>query len=132
MTPRAIPRGAGFQLLQSLIAVGTGGIGGAGLMAGEQKLFFLPEPHTDFIYAVIGEELGLIGTTLMLVAFIVITWRGLQIASRAPDRFACIPCDRPDGHGRSAGVHQHQHRARVDADQGHSAAVRQLRRLVAA
>ena len=51
-------------------------------MQGVQKLFYLPEPHTDFIYAVIGEELGLVGTTLVLVAFVVITWRGLRIALR--------------------------------------------------
>jgi cell division protein FtsW len=87
LCPECDPTGSGFQLLQSLIAVGTGGIGGAGLMAGKQKLFYLPEPQTDFILAVIGEELGLIGTTVTLVAFILITWRGLQIASRAPDRF---------------------------------------------
>jgi len=87
LCPECDPSGAGFQLLQSLIAVGTGGIGGAGLMAGKQKLFYLPEPQTDFILAVIGEELGLIGTTVTLLAFILITWRGLQIASDAPDRF---------------------------------------------
>jgi cell division protein FtsW len=87
LCPECDPTGAGFQLLQSLIAVGTGGIGGAGLMAGKQKLFYLPEPQTDFILAVIGEELGLIGTTVTLIAFILITWRGLQIASNAPDRF---------------------------------------------
>ncbi len=87
LCPECDPSGAGFQLLQSLIAVGTGGIGGAGLMAGKQKLFYLPEPQTDFILAVIGEELGLIGTTVTLLAFILITWRGLQIASQAPDRF---------------------------------------------
>jgi cell division protein FtsW len=85
--PECDPIGAGFQLLQSLIAVGAGGIGGAGLMAGKQKLFYLPEPQTDFILAVIGEELGLIGTTVTLIAFILITWRGLQIARDAPDRF---------------------------------------------
>jgi cell division protein FtsW len=87
LCPECDPIGAGFQLLQSLIAVGTGGVGGVGLMAGKQKLFYLPEPQTDFILAVIGEELGLIGTTVTLIAFILITWRGLQIASRAPDRF---------------------------------------------
>jgi cell division protein FtsW len=87
LCPECDPIGSGFQLLQSLIAVGAGGVGGVGLMAGKQKLFYLPEPQTDFILAVIGEELGLIGTTVTLVAFILITWRGLQIASRAPDRF---------------------------------------------
>jgi cell division protein FtsW len=52
-----------------------------------QKLFYLPEPHTDFIYAVIAEEMGLIGATVILIAFAVITWRGLRVAARAPDRF---------------------------------------------
>ena len=80
--------GDGFQLIQSLIAVGTGGVFGRGLMAGVQKLFYLPEPHTDFIYAVIAEELGLIGATVILICFLVIAWRGLRIAIRAPDRFA--------------------------------------------
>jgi cell division protein FtsW len=87
LSPEDDPLGSGFQLLQSLIAVGSGGISGRGLMAGLQKLFYLPEPHTDFIYAVIAEEVGLIGATLTLVAFAVITWRGLRIAGRAPDQF---------------------------------------------
>ena len=63
---------------------------GKGLMAGVQKLFYLPEPHTDFIFAVIGEELGLVGTTLTLLAFLIITWRGVQVAARAPDRFGAF------------------------------------------
>jgi cell division protein FtsW len=84
------PLGDGFQIIQSLIAVGTGGVFGRGLMNGVQKLFYLPEPHTDFIYAVIGEELGLIGTTTVLVCFLVITWRGLRISMRAPDRFGAF------------------------------------------
>jgi cell division protein FtsW len=81
------PLGSGFQIIQSLIAVGTGGLLGRGLMDGMQKLFYLPEPHTDFIYAVIGEELGLVGTTAVLICFCVIAWRGLRIALRAPDSF---------------------------------------------
>jgi cell division protein FtsW len=88
LNPEADPLGDGFQILQSLIAVGTGGLTGTGLMQGVQKLFYLPEPHTDFIYAVIGEEMGLVGTTLVLVMFLVITWRGLRIALRSPDPFA--------------------------------------------
>jgi cell division protein FtsW len=90
MCPECDPMGAGFQLLQSLIAIGTGGLTGKGLMAGVQKLFYLPEPHTDFIFAVIGEELGLVGTTLTLLAFLTITWRGVQVAGRAPDRFGAF------------------------------------------
>ena len=66
---------------------GTGGITGKGVMNGVQKLFFLPEPHTDFIYAVISEELGLVGATLVLVCFCVIAWRGLRVSLRAPDSF---------------------------------------------
>jgi cell division protein FtsW len=81
------PLGDGFQIIQSLIAVGTGGVWGKGLMNGVQKLFFLPEPHTDFIYAVISEELGLVGATLVLACFCVIAWRGLRVAVRAPDGF---------------------------------------------
>jgi cell division protein FtsW len=85
--PEEDPLGSGFQLLQSLIAVGSGGWSGRGLMAGLQKLFYLPEPHTDFIFAVIAEELGFIGASLIVIAFVVITWRGLRVAGRAPDQF---------------------------------------------
>ena len=85
--PWADPLGDGFQIIQSLIAVGTGGVVGRGLMAGVQKLFYLPEPHTDFIFAVIAEELGLIGATCVLACFCVIAWRGLRISMRAEDSF---------------------------------------------
>jgi cell division protein FtsW len=88
--PWADPLGSGFQIIQSLIAVGTGGISGRGLMNGVQKLFYLPEPHTDFIFSVISEELGLIGATLVLLCFCVITWRGLRVALRAPDGFGAF------------------------------------------
>ena len=73
-----------------MIAVGTGGVTGRGLMNGVQKLFYLPEPHTDFIYAVIAEELGLVGATLVMVCFCVIAWRGLRVALRAPDTFGAL------------------------------------------
>ncbi len=85
--PWADPLGDGFQIIQSLIAVGTGGIFGRGLMAGVQKLFYLPEPHTDFIFAVVGEELGIIGATGILICFCVIAWRGFRISMRAEDTF---------------------------------------------
>ena len=88
--PWADPLGDGFQIIQSLIAVGTGGVFGRGLMAGVQKLFYLPEPHTDFIYAVIGEELGLVGATATLVCFCLIAWRGLRITARAQDMFGAF------------------------------------------
>jgi cell division protein FtsW len=90
LDPWADQLGDGFQIIQSLIAVGTGGLAGRGLMGGVQKLFYLPEAHTDFIYAVIGEELGLIGTSLVLVCFCVIAWRGLRAAMWAPDRFGAF------------------------------------------
>ena len=87
LDPWSDPQGSGYQMIQSMIAVGTGGFFGRGLMGGVQKLFYLPEPHNDFIYAVIAEELGLIGATTVLACFCVITWRGLRTAIRAPDRF---------------------------------------------
>ena len=85
--PEADPQGDGWQALQSLIAVGTGGVFGKGLSLGVQKMLFLPEPHTDYIYAVISEELGLIGATGVLLCFCVIAWRGLRIALRSEDAF---------------------------------------------
>jgi cell division protein FtsW len=88
--PEADPLGDSFQLTQSLIAVGTGGIWGRGIGEGVQKLFYLPEPNTDFIFAVIGEELGLVGATLILAGFAVIMWRGLRVARHAPDRFGSL------------------------------------------
>jgi cell division protein FtsW len=90
LNPWEDPLGDGFQIIQSLIAVGTGGISGRGLMNSVQKLFYLPEPHTDFIYAVIAEEFGLIGATLVLACFGIITWRGLRVAVRAPDAFGSL------------------------------------------
>ncbi|MGD8329718.1 MAG: putative lipid II flippase FtsW [Acidobacteriota bacterium] len=87
LNPWADPRDVGFQTVQSLIAVGAGGITGVGLTAGKQKLDFLPAPHTDFIYAVIGEELGLVGSVLIVAGFMVILWRGLRAATTAPDKF---------------------------------------------
>ena len=87
MNPWGDPLDTGFQTVQSLIAVGTGGVTGVGLAAGKQKLLFLPQPHTDFIFAVIGEELGLIGACLIVLGFMVIMWRGLRAAVMAPDKF---------------------------------------------
>jgi cell division protein FtsW len=85
--PERDPQGIGFHINQSLIAVGTGGITGMGLMEGKQKLFYLPEPHTDFIYAVTAEELGLIGAALVAILFFVFAWRGLRTAMRAREDF---------------------------------------------
>jgi cell division protein FtsW len=77
--------GGGFQIIQSFIAIGSGGITGRGFMQGLQKIGFLPEANTDFIYAIIGEEFGLIGTTLVLLAFVLIAWRGYRVATTMPD-----------------------------------------------
>ncbi len=79
---------AGWQSYQSLVAIGSGGITGRGYGTGLQKLFFLPEPHTDFIFSIVGEELGLLGLLGLVGLIAVITWRGLRIASRlaSPDR----------------------------------------------
>jgi len=85
--PDSDPQGAGFQLLQSLIAVGSGGFTGVGLMESKQKLFYLPEAHTDFIYAVICEELGFIGAMVIIALFVVYGWRGMRAAFSAPDGF---------------------------------------------
>jgi cell division protein FtsW len=90
MNPWDDPLRTDFQIIQSLLAVGTGGISGRGLMNGVQKLFYLPYPHSDFIYAVISEELGLIGATLVLLCFCVIAWRGLRVALRAPDSYGAF------------------------------------------
>jgi cell division protein FtsW len=90
LDPWKDPLKAGFQSIQALIAIGSGGPLGKGIMAGVQKLFYIPEPHTDFIYAVIGEELGLVGTTIVLACFILIAWRGFRAAVLAPDRFGSL------------------------------------------
>jgi cell division protein FtsW len=87
MHPESDPQGAGFQLLQSLIAVGSGGFTGVGLMESKQKLFYLPEAHTDFIYAVICEELGFIGAAIVIALFAAYAWRGLRASLNAPDGF---------------------------------------------
>lgn len=90
LNPEADRLGDGYQAAQSLIAIGSGGVLGRGLMDGIQKLYYLPEAHTDFIYAVIGEEIGLVGTTLLLACFACIAWRGFRISLLAPDRFGSL------------------------------------------
>jgi cell division protein FtsW len=87
LNPYADPRGSGFHIIQSLIAVGTGGLTGVGLMEGKQKLFYLPEPHTDFIFAVIAEELGLAGALFVVVLFAIFLWRGTRTALCTKDQF---------------------------------------------
>ncbi len=88
VNPEADPRGTGFHILQSLIAVGTGGIRGLGLMEGRQKLFYLPEVQTDFIFANICEELGLIGAVIIVALFVALAYRGLRAAYLSTDPFA--------------------------------------------
>ncbi len=87
LNPWRDPTAAGFQLTQSFIALGRGGLAGVGLGAGQQKAFYLPEAHTDFILAVIGEEWGFLGIALILILFAILIWQGLLIARRAPDFF---------------------------------------------
>ncbi len=87
LNPGADPQGRGFQLMQSLIAVGSGGFTGVGLMESKQKLFYLPEASSDFIFAVICEELGFLGAAFVLALFAVYGWRGIRAAMRAPDDF---------------------------------------------
>jgi cell division protein FtsW len=87
MNPYAERQKAGFHLIQSLIAVGTGGITGTGLMEGKQKLFYLPEPHTDFIFAVTAEELGLLGAMFVVTLFAIFLWRGMRASWRTEDVF---------------------------------------------
>jgi cell division protein FtsW len=87
LNPEADPLGKGFQAMQSLIAIGTGGFGGLGLGNGRQKLFFLPEPHTDFIFSIIGEELGFVGAILLIALFAFLVWRGFLIVAGSRDRF---------------------------------------------
>ena len=88
LNPGADTQGSGFQLAQSLLAVGSGGLTGVGFGKGQQKAFYLPAAHTDFIYSVIGEEFGLIGTLLLLAAVGILFWRGMRTAVKAPDRFS--------------------------------------------
>jgi cell division protein FtsW len=87
MNPYADRQKAGFHIIQSLIAVGTGGVTGTGLMEGKQKLFYLPEPHTDFIFAVTAEELGLVGAIFVVVLFAIFLWRGMRASWRTEDTF---------------------------------------------
>jgi len=87
LNPEADPRGKGFQAMQSLIAVGTGGLRGLGIGNGRQKLFFLPEPHTDFIFSIVGEELGFIGCLAIIALFAFLIWRGFRITRYSQERF---------------------------------------------
>ncbi len=90
MNPWDDPQGSGFQIIQSFLALGSGGWLGVGLGDSKQKLFYLPEPYTDFIFAIIGEELGLLGAVVIVALFALLIWRGLRIGLRAPDAFGAF------------------------------------------
>jgi len=88
VNPDSDPLGKGYHILQSLIAVGSGGFKGVGYMDGAAKLFYLPEPHTDYIFATVAQELGLVGALLVVGLFIFIGWRGMRTAILSTDPFA--------------------------------------------
>ena len=87
LDPWRDPLGTGFQIIHSFLAFGSGGVAGMGLGSGRQKLGYLPEPHTDFIFSVLGEEMGLLGTIAVIGLFLVLTWRGLLLAWRAEEPY---------------------------------------------
>jgi cell division protein FtsW len=90
LDPWADPRGAGFQIIQSYLALGGGGLFGRGLGGSKQKLFYLPEPHTDFVFAIVGEELGFVGAVATVVLFGLLLWRGMRIGLRVSDPFGAL------------------------------------------
>lgn len=90
LNPWLDPTGSGFQTIQSLLALGSGGPFGLGLGRGRQKLLFVPERHTDFIYAILGEELGFLGASLVIVLFFLFLWRGLRVAVTARDTYGSL------------------------------------------
>lgn len=90
LDPWADAQGSGFQVVQSLIAIGSGGPNGLGFAQGKQKMLFLPFAHSDFIFAVVGEELGLVGTLTILLVFGLFLWRGIRTSLLAPDRFGML------------------------------------------
>lgn len=81
---------SGYQIIQSFVALAGGGVFGTGLGASQQKLFFLPEPHTDFIFSIIGEELGFVGALIVIILFSALTWRGFRVGLKAPDNFGAL------------------------------------------
>ena len=88
--PWADSQGKGYQLVQSLLALGSGGVTGAGIGQSRQKCLYIPEPHTDFIFAIIGEELGLIGCAFIMLLFVIFVWRGIKTAVTAKDMYGTI------------------------------------------
>ena len=90
LNPDIDPLGEGYQIKQSLLSLGNGGIFGQGLGKSTQKLLYLPEPYTDFIFSILGEELGFLGTLIVVTLFLIVMWRGIKIARNAPDMFGCL------------------------------------------
>jgi cell division protein FtsW len=90
LDPWSAARGAGFQLVQSFIALAEGGIWGQGLGAGRQKMFYLPQAHTDFVFAVVSDDFGLVGGLLTLTLYTVLLFRGMRMAHAEPDPFASL------------------------------------------
>ncbi|MED4687562.1 FtsW/RodA/SpoVE family cell cycle protein, partial [Peribacillus frigoritolerans] len=90
LDPWEDPLGSGFQMLQSFSAIGPGGLFGLGLGQSRQKFFYLPEPQTDFIFAILSEELGFIGGSLVILLFALMLWRGIRIALGAPDLYGSL------------------------------------------
>jgi cell division protein FtsW len=88
LDPWKDPKGTGFQMIQSFIALGSGGLFGVGLGNSKQKLFYLPESHTDFIFSIIGEELGFLGAGVIVILFIILVWKGMTIAFRKDSEFS--------------------------------------------
>ncbi|MEQ8198422.1 MAG: FtsW/RodA/SpoVE family cell cycle protein, partial [Clostridiaceae bacterium] len=90
LNPWLDPAGNGYQLIQSFLALGAGGITGLGLGQSRQKTLYMPEPHNDFIFAIIGEELGLIGCMFIILLFVILVWRGVTVALRSKDTYGTL------------------------------------------
>ncbi len=92
LDPWLDPSGEGFQTIQSLLAIGSGGVLGRGIGQSRQKYLWVPEPHNDFIFSIVCEELGLIGAMIIIILFCLLVWRGFVIAMRSPDKFGSLLC----------------------------------------
>ncbi len=130
LNPGAHQSGSGYQVWQSLIGLGSGHLFGLGLGGGRQKWGLLPNAHTDFIFSVVGEELGLVGAVALLGLFFALAWLGFRAATRAPDRFGEPARRRRDGVDHQPGGDQRRRGGRCAAGHWDSAPVRLLRRLL--
>src|SRR5213075_1432069 len=117
--PWADAQGAGYQTVQSLIAVGSGGTHGLGFAQGRQKLLFLPFAHSDFIFAVVGEELGLVGASIIVFVFAIFLWRHARGAARSGS-IRYVVGNRNRHRHRGPGAAEYERSARARADQGNS------------